>query len=184
MKLIYIDTETGGIDYPESALIQLAGIIEIDGEEKDSFNYNIKPFPGDKVEDGALAVNNVSREDLSGYEDPKSTYRTFIQLLGKYVNKYDKTDKLHFVAYGAGFDAGHVRAWFEKCGDKYYGSWFWWPPIDVMGIAAYAMMKQRHEMPNFKLMTAARAAGIEIDDSKLHDAMYDIEITRELWRAL
>ena len=37
-------------------------------------------------------------------------------------------------------------------------------------------------MENFKLMTTARAVGLEIDESKLHDAQYDIELTRNIYR--
>lgn len=36
-------------------------------------------------------------------------------------------------------------------------------------------------MENFKLMTVARTMGIEIDENKLHDATYDIELTRDIF---
>ena len=38
-------------------------------------------------------------------------------------------------------------------------------------------MEQRHEMRNFKLATVAKVLCIEVDDSKLHDAEYDILLT-------
>ena len=43
-KILYIDTETGGVDFQNSALIQLSGIIEIDGIEQERFNFYVKPF--------------------------------------------------------------------------------------------------------------------------------------------
>jgi hypothetical protein len=39
----------------------------------------------------------------------------------------------------------------------------------------------RAELTNFKLSTVARHCGISVDDKRLHDSLYDIELTRELW---
>lgn len=122
MKFIFIDLETTGIPCPESGLIQLAGSIEVDGEEKKSFDIRIRPFPDDVISDEALAVNGVSREDLESYEEPTTAFREFIDTLDGYVDRYDTLDKFHLVAYNAKFDAGHLRAWFEKNGDTFFGS--------------------------------------------------------------
>jgi DNA polymerase-3 subunit epsilon len=37
-------------------------------------------------------------------------------------------------------------------------------------------------MSDFKLKTVCRHAGISVDESKIHDAIYDIEITRALYK--
>lgn len=39
----------------------------------------------------------------------------------------------------------------------------------------------KFDMENFKLMTVAKTMGIEIDENKLHDATYDIELTRDIF---
>ena len=56
MKFIFIDVETTGIASPQSGLIQLAGVIEIDGEEKQSFNFRIRPFPNDEISEEANVI--------------------------------------------------------------------------------------------------------------------------------
>ena len=38
-----------------------------------------------------------------------------------------------------------------------------------------------YEMENFKLMTVARFLGIEVDESQLHDALYDVKLTKEIY---
>jgi len=184
MKFIYIDVETTGIECPESGLVQLAGAVEIDGEVVEHFDFHIRPFPNDVVSDEALAVNGLTREDLARYEAPRRVLEKFLLLLGKYVDRYDRADKFHFVAYNAVFDAEHLRAWFEKNGDRYFGSWFWHPPLDVMAMAALVLMGHRHSMENFKLPTVARALGFDVDDYKMHDAQYDVSLTRELFQHL
>lgn len=40
--------------------------------------------------------------------------------------------------------------------------------------------EKRAEMENFKQGTVAKALGINVDDSKLHDALYDIEICKQI----
>ncbi|GAY30735.1 hypothetical protein [Prevotella sp. MGM2] len=40
---------------------------------------------------------------------------------------------------------------------------------------------QRADMENFKQGTVAKTLGIAIDDSKLHDALYDIEVCKAIY---
>ena len=50
-----------------------------------------------------------------------------------------------------------------------------------MLVWAQILQPVRAELPNFKLATVAKHAVIEVDDSRLHDSRYDIELTRQLW---
>lgn len=68
-----------------------------------------------------------------------------------------------------------------ECGDKYFGSWFYPNCMDVYVMVTPFLMGVRNDMENFKLMTVARTMGIEIDENKLHDATYDIELTRDIF---
>jgi DNA polymerase III epsilon subunit-like protein len=71
MKLIYIDVETTGIPCPQSGLIQLAGAIEIDDAKPVFFQYDIQPFPSDEIDEEALQVNGITREDIATFRNPK-----------------------------------------------------------------------------------------------------------------
>lgn len=51
-----------------------------------------------------------------------------------------------------------------------------WLAFNCLGIG-----EVRNDMENFKLMTVAKTMGIEIDENKLHDATYDIELTRDIF---
>ncbi len=182
MKLIYIDVETTGIAFPQSGLIQLAGAIEIEGEKPQTFQYRIQPFPNDIIDEEALSINGITREAMAEYPSPRTVYNKFINLLEKYVDRYDRADKFHFIGYNAIFDSNHLRTWFEKNGDQYFGSWFYFPPIDVMGMAAVHLMSRRAGMKDFKLLTVARELGLKVDEAKAHDARYDVEVTRAMFK--
>ena len=183
-KLLFLDVETTGTDPARHGIVQLSGIIEIDGIEKERFDYRLKPFPGDLVNPEALKVNGLTMEQIRGFEEPLTVYQEFKVMIFKYIDRYDKKEKFHIVGYNSRFDDSFLRRLFEKCLDKFYGSYFWWPAIDVSNMAALKCINSRYEFKNFKLITVAKAAGIEIDPNKLHDAMYDVNITKELFYLL
>jgi DNA polymerase III epsilon subunit-like protein len=141
----------------------------------------MRPFPDDVIEDEALAVNKRTREEIEQWRDPHDTYIAFKKFMGAYVDKFDKRDKFHFVAYNARFDSDHMREWFLKCGDVYFGSWFWYPPICVMDVAAFLLRPRRGELPNFKLQTVADFMGVKVDQAQCHEASYDVALCKALY---
>ena len=194
-KIIFIDVETTGVNPERNGLTQISGCVQIGDEIKESFDYFVRPFSHDEIEAEALKVTGIDRRqfllpdhpnhlavDGQNFEDPKDIYVRMAVMLGKYVSQYDKTDKFQFVGYNAhSFDMPFMRRFWEKNGDRFFGSWFWYPCLDVMLVWAQILQPVRAELSNFKLATVARHCGIKVDDSRLHDSQYDIELTRELW---
>ena len=184
IKKVFIDVETTGTNHRQNGIIQIAGSVcfftDSGVEEKENFNFNVAPFPSDRVEDQALEVNKVSKEQIAKYPMPNKVYRDFSNLIGKYCEKFNRQDKMFFVGYNARFDYDFMRSWFEKNGDNYFGSFFFFPPIDVMNLAIVDSIKQRHLLPNFKLGTVAEHYGIKAE-GMLHDADVDIELTKRLY---
>jgi len=182
MKHLFIDLETTGVMHWKNGVHQIAAMVVIDGEVKDTIDLKVQPNPNCIVEDEALAVSGITRETLATYQPFKEGYSQLLKFIAPYVDKFDKKDKFHLVGYNnRGFDDNFLRAFFVQNGDNYFGSWFWSDSIDVMVLASQRLQGERHLMENFKLMTVCKYMGIEIDESKLHDAIYDLEITRELY---
>ena len=179
MKEFWCDLETTGVDPNVHGIWQIAFII-VDGVDRIESSYTLQNLPADRIDTRALEVGGITKEQLSKFKKPRLVFEDLKVELKKFVNPYDKHDKFHFYGYNARFDADFLRAFFIKMDDVYYGSWFWTPPIDVMSIAAYHMRDQRDTMIDFKLRTVAKTMGVEVDDSKTHDALYDIQITREV----
>ena len=185
MKFVFFDLETTGDQFWLNGVHQIAGCIEIDGEVKENFNWRMQPDPRAKIEDEALAVGGITREDLLSYPPGSFVYKLFTDMLSKYVNKYDKKDKFYLIGFNnANFDNNFLRAWFKQNNDQYFGSWFWADPIDTYCLSAIHLMPVRTQMENFKLATVCKQIGIEVDDSQLHNAAYDIFLTRALYQAV
>lgn len=51
----------------------------------------------------------------------------------------------------------------------------------VIVLATPRLMHERAAMVDFKLKTVCRHMGIEVVEEKLHDAEYDIDLTRQLY---
>lgn len=181
-KYLVIDTETGGLDHEKHPIIQVAAQIYYDNELIDEFNERMKPEDWHILDPVALEINNTSAKDVENFQTQKSGFDKFIKWMDVHVDKYQKEDKFYQVGYNIHkFDADFLRSWFNINSHKYYGSYFWNPPVDVMLIAMFACIGQRQKLTNFKLVTVAKSLGIKVEDSKLHDAMYDTEITAELF---
>ncbi len=178
IKEIFLDVETTGLDEKQHAIHQLSFGVYIDGQLKEMVDIQMRPFDGALIEQSALDLKQLTYDQIMAYPPMMDGYIKLIGTMGKYVNKFDKSDKFFFYAYNANFDNKFIRVLFDRCGDKFYGSWFWVPHIDIMSLAAEKLKHVRHEMPNFQLMTVAKQLGIEIDPSKAHDSLYDIEISK------
>ena len=183
-KHFFLDVETTGTDRALHNIFQISGILTDE-------NYNIleecnlmfRPHSLEHWEQGALDKTGMTLDDLAHLEcSSEDAYRQFSQLLSRHCNKFDKKDKIHFVAYNASFDADFIRAFFTKHGDNYFGSWFWNPPICVMQAAAWMTQRVRGALPNFQLGTLCQCAELGWDETQAHDAKYDILKTLQLFR--
>ena len=106
-------------------------------------------------------------------------------MLSKYVDKFNKKDKFHLVGFNnASFDNAFFRAFFVQNKDVYFGSWFWSDSIDVMVLASYKLRDVRTELEDFKQKTVAKYLGIQVEEEKLHDAEYDIDICLAIFNVL
>jgi DNA polymerase-3 subunit epsilon len=182
MKLLFFDLETTGVNPGKNGIHQISGEIVIDGNTKETFDFKVQPNPKCIIEQEALDVAGVTKEQINAYPPMIDVYFKFTQMLARYIDKFNKTDKFFLAGYNnASFDNQFLRGFFLQNGDNYFGSWFWSNSIDVMVLASQYLMEQRPKMENFKLATVAKELGINIDETKLHDAQYDISLTKAIY---
>jgi DNA polymerase-3 subunit epsilon len=182
MKLLFFDLETTGTNPGKNGIHQISGEIVINGETKERFDFKVQPNPKCLIEQQALDVAGVTREQVLAYPPMIEVYNQFVAMLGRYVDKYKKTDKFFLVGYNnAAFDNQFLRGFFLQNGDTYFGSWFWSNSIDVMVLASARLADRRPEMKDFKLATVAKFLGVNVDENSLHDADYDIFLTKSIY---
>ena len=176
-KIFYFDIESTGTDKIKNDIIQLSGIIEIDGKVKETFNFRCQPFDYDNVQQEALDVTGLKLEDIKKYPSPRDVYNDLVELMAKYVNKFDRNDKFYPAGYNVGFDVGFLNEFFKKNGDNYYGSWFNWRLIDGLALIHFLDYCGKFDLENHKLSTVCDHFNIKIN---AHDALSDIEATKKV----
>ena len=179
-KIIFIDTETGGVNPEKAALIQLSGIIRIDKKDVEKFNFYIKPFENSEVTEKALEVQGRTLEKLKTdkYVEEKEVYKQFIKLLDKYIDKYDRTDKFIVAGYNVRFDVDILKAFFQRHGNNFLFSYLDSSMLDPLySIRLLQIAEVLPVLENNKLETWCKHFGIEL---KAHDSLEDIEATKKL----
>lgn len=180
MKILFIDTETGGIDSKKSALIQMSGIIRVDKKNVEEFNFFIKPFVGSEVTQEALNVQGRTFLDLEDekYEEEEIVYKKFQDILNKYVDKFDKEDKFVVAGYNVKFDINFLEEFFKRNNDKYLFSYIKRRNLDPIDYIPFLQMcNLLPELPNNKLGTWCEYFNIPLD---AHDSLNDIRATKDL----
>lgn len=181
MKVLYIDTETTGLDPVKNGILQISGIIEIDGQVKEEFDIKMQPMTGDVVEEKALAVTGTTLEMIHGYQSGTEGYNAIIKMFDRYIEKYDKMDKFQVVGYNVRYDMDMLKAWFTKNGNSFMGSYMGWQPFDVMAVCHMLKYMGKLSLPDYKLSTLCAHFGIAI---QAHDALSDIRATKMLAETL
>lgn len=185
MKILYFDLETSGLDPVHNAIIEIGGLIEINGEEKEEFSIRMSPDADQAVDPEALNAIGLSRHEVYSYQPQEDGYKKFISIIEKYINPFNKRDKFFIVGYNChAFDVPFLRNFFLRYYNKYFGSYFYHPSIDVLLLIGYFSMGQRDNLANYKLGTVAKSLGIPIEEEKFHSALYDVKVTREIFNMI
>lgn len=189
-KLLYIDTETSGTLPWKHGIHQVACLVEINGKIVEEVNIKLAIREGKEVDTGAMEKLGVDPQEITKVSEERisdrEAYLRLSALFKRHVDPYKKQDKFFFLSYNAGFDNEFLRRMWQDNGDRFFGSFFWNPYIDIMTLAAEELMLRRPYMKDFKLETVYREMiGLSDDeDLEWHDALADIKATRSLYRSI
>lgn len=191
MKVCWIDTETTGLDPEENGLLQVAYIIEENGHIIAEDNLKIKPFEIDKIDEKALSVNHIIKEDISTFLDPyEAAKKLYFDLIKYTKSEYrDEKERLWMAGYNVKFDYDFIEWFFKKANvyQEYHSvqtkysflmnAVFNYHVIDVLAMVNFAKYSGFDFGKNHKLSNLCEHYNIPLD---AHDAMNDIRATYQL----
>jgi len=180
-KVLWLDTETTGTNPIRNCIIQIGYQVEIENRIVDEGSILSAPFPDSEIEQAALDLQGVTEEQIRAYPPPKRAFQSFCSILGKYRDQYNRADKFIMAGYNVRFDNDMLRAHFTKCGSNYFGSWFFWPCLDVASFLAKRVAETGLVLQNFQLGTVCEKFKIPLE---AHDALADIRATKRLYEIL
>ena len=176
MKVFWLDLETGGLEPKTNPILQLGCIIEIDGRRIWERKLICRGFDGCEIHPKALEVNGLDSKKVKQWPSEDELYKSLLEILHKFVNRYDKTDKFVIGGYNVSFDVGFLREMFKRQGDPYFGAWFAFQFIDPSSIVRFIQYAgAMDEFARMKLVDLAKH--FEVDRPDAHDALADVEMT-------
>lgn len=183
-KILHLDLETTGRHWWEHGIHQVAGIIEIDGKEVFEFDYKVRPHPTSIYDKRALDLGKLTKLDLYQYDRSDIVFPQVLANISQYVDVQDPKDKFFISGYNvAYFDIPFFQRWF------FLHNWpfenlFHNAPLDTMALAAEYYIGTGERPSSFSLASVANHLGIHVEKSQLHDAKYDIRLSKELRKFL
>ena len=181
MKLAFIDVETGGLNIGRDPVLQISWILRVNNEEY-SNNVFITANPKD-CDPVALEVTGIDPESEQAIQEEYAV-RLLIQDLKKFIDPDNPKDRFYFVGFNCQtFDSAFIRRLFVKYYYR-YSDYFWDPTIDTMLLAAGCCLGQRQKLGDFKLVTVAKSLGLTVDEDMLHDSLYDVMLTKDIFDIL
>ena len=179
MKILWYDTETTGLT-ENSAMFQISGVIEIDGEVMEEFDIFCHPHEGADISDQALEVTAMTREQLDSFPSPKKAYEELIAIFSKYIDKFDREDKFIIAGQNVKFDIDVLNRFFKRNNDNYLGSFLNYKQVfDTLSVyTALEIADVVPKLENHKLETICKIMGVEL--SNAHNSLADIKATKEV----
>ena len=185
MVLLYVDTETTGLNVANCSIWQLAGYITDTAKNiTESFDFRIRPYRGETISEEAAVKTNVTQEQLDTFPSQSEAFNSFVSLLGKFVDLEDWNQRVIPVGYNISFDLDFLRAWFAYNNSAgLFSKNIYFPGIDVMYLSSYYLLGERHKMRNFTLTTVYEHV-LHKKFPNAHNALADIDATKELLNAI
>ncbi len=180
-KVIWIDTETTGLEFEKHGLREVACIVEIDNIVIDEFllyidttTYKNEKYISKYVKDAM----GITEDKLKEYPSSASQMEVFRKKVEQHIDLEDKNDKFMFAGFNVKFDSEFIKDWYKDNGcAKYFYKSFGYQEIDVLGFVRKLKYLELFETENNQLKTLSNHFDIEID---AHEALSDIQATKKL----
>lgn len=177
VKILWLDVETTGLDRRRNGIIQIAGLVDIDGTIAERFDFQMNPEA--EFDPASQPIHGISEERIAQYPPKEETLNRFKELLLRYVDVDDPATRFRPGGYNVRFDLGFLEQWLSDMGEPGLGLFFTRDRVDPsFMMKAFQEYRGKGLMPSWSLRAVAAQMGLVFGDR--HDAREDIEITREI----
>ncbi|HZL94910.1 MAG TPA: ribonuclease T [Vicinamibacterales bacterium] len=175
---VIIDVETGGFNCATDALLELAAVfVRFDAagnlEPGDHHRYIVKPFEGSRLDPASLQVTGIDPfHPLRPAIDEGDALRALFQEVRKEL-KQAGCNRAILVGHNSFFDLQFVNAAVERTGIK-RNPFHPFSSFDTATLGGVAFGQT-------VLSRAVVAAGLPWDDAQAHSALYDAQMTAQIF---
>lgn len=175
-NILWLDTETTGVNPNKNFLIQLSYINTLDNQIKYDNDLFMRPQYIEKfeIEQSALDKNKITVEQIKNFELEEKQIKIFLNDLTTSGNKY------YLAGYNVNFDIEFLKAIFVRQNLNLY-HYFNYLYLDVMQLVINLKLAGKINPINCKLETILQYFDLIKDISILHNAKQDIICTKLLY---
>lgn len=177
---LVLDTETGGLDAKENALIELSYAIILNGAIP--VRRQLLMRDGKQISDKALEVNGYIREQIREYESAESAAVRFLGDITRIVDPFDISETVIPVGHNISFDMRFVKEWMYDADMAEFFEFIFEKPLDTLSLAREAKSNGWIETDDAKLETVADYFGVLREGA--HVARIDVEMTIDVLERL
>lgn len=177
-KLLFIDTETGGLDPKKHSLLTIGMCVMVEGNIVDKLEIKLKQDTY-TVTSTALNVNKINLFELD--TDIKTAFNQIFTFIRR---NFGNKDKITLAGHNVNFDIGFLKVFWEdglKTIPEYqrdsflWYKWFNYHYVDTMQISAFLNDVGIINIPNNKLETLIKY--FSLNPSSRHTALEDAIMT-------
>ena len=175
---VVVDVETGGFNELTDALLQIAAVLlDLDEEGRlyrvETVSCHVTPFTGANLDPKSMEVNGIDVDHpfRLALEEKQALPKIFKPV--REAIKRHGCNKAILVGHNAHFDLKFINAAAQRTGIK-RNPFHPFSTFDTVSLAGLAYGQT-------VLARAVRSAGLEWDPAEAHSAIYDAELTAELF---
>lgn len=187
-KVLYLDTETTGLNPDKNDIIQISGLIEINGKVKKEFDFTCRPINPNNIEDEALLIQGRTKKEIMKFADPEEVFYKLIEIFDDFIDKYNTKDKFILAGQNVRFDYNFLYYMSQKLDYKYLNSYINTNQQSYIDLLRIVKEKNKHfvsrlQLKNLKLGTIYEALfNKKLDNA--HNSLVDIKATRSCIKVL
>ena len=182
-NLVYVDTETTGLDPLVCGLVQISMLFEKDGEVVDTYDskVNCSTYTRDvAVNQTALDINGVKREDIESFP---SVQQVVAEIGAKLYKNYGKT-KVKLCGFNAvSFDQYFIKEMYRQTAWD-YDEFYHYKIVDIFEAVKWLqyveLIPKTFKQRLVTLVEEFGLATVSEIEKHAHDSLWDIHMTREL----
>jgi ribonuclease T len=177
---VVIDVETGGVDPHNCALLEIAAIVVHCDEtgqlvqQERFFTTHVHAFEGAVIEKRALEINKIVPDHPFRLALDENVMLDKLDDFTREALQQHNCRRAILVGHNAHFDLSFVNAARHRCDKMKTNPYHRFTCFDTATLAGAALTKT-------VLAKALKQAGIAYDKDQAHSALYDTQLTAELF---
>ena len=177
MKLLWVDTETTGLDPVLNDIISLCCIIQNENNIiEDKIYLEMCPYSMINIDNEALNINGYTYDMMFSFQKSKQAFNKLLNFLDRH-----KEEKYIMAGYNVSFDFNMIYSFFNKSKSNQFSNYFDYHKFDIYSLVMHLKLNNKIKSNKLGLRHVCKEFGIFFDN---HNAEQDTKACMELYNVI